>query len=59
MPKRRILDLVDSHHRIPRQLYQKITAIKEQTKSRSNNKTLCLCLQEYFELKEDQKKENV
>ena len=58
MPKRRIFDLVDGHHRIPRQTYRKIVEVKEQTKSISINKAMCLCLEEYFQMKEEaQKKE--
>jgi hypothetical protein len=59
MPKRRVLDLVDGHHRIPRRTYQKIVAVKDTLdnptgRSSSINQALCLCLDEYFQMKEAQ-----
>ncbi len=51
------VDAVESYHRIPRPTYQKLAKLKEETKSRSINKTLCSILDEYFQMKEAQKKE--
>jgi len=50
---------VDNHLRIPDKLYQKLVESKEETKSRSINSRLISILDEYFQMKEAQKKKVV
>jgi hypothetical protein len=50
MPKRRIFDLVEGYHRIPRITYQKV--VDSKGPKQSINGRLCAILAEYFAMKE-------